>query len=914
MGMMDTIGRVYTMSKTKKAQELLSTIESNNVEKVKELLEEGADANATVGKDTALMEACRVGSVAMVQTLLEYGAEPNQEPDNSYCLLLVMNHDVETWMPLMKILLKAGADPNSFGQTRYAPLHVAAKYGHQDAVELLLFYEADINLLSKQHQTPLDWNVASWDEEYPSVEDFLLAQGATLGPWNQMKRAIDQGSLETCKEILPHYHDLNDICMDGWWPLRYAIFKRDLPIVAWLLEQGALPDIGESKNEILFAMDKLEKYQFVEGVKLLLKGGANPESLGVFGYAALHHAAKHGLQELTEILLEHGANINVLSDEQQTPLDWFHKFNVDNPEYHTFLRENGALRFEEVKAAQQQELLGSLVGLDTVKKKIRELHQYISFLKLRKEPLDTLKLHMLFAGNPGTGKTTVARILGEYLATTGLLSKGHVHEVSRAELVGQYTGQTAPKTIEALDKAQGGILFVDDAPSLVLKEDSYGLEAIRTLSKEITERSDLLVIVSGYPSEIDSFLDSSPGLRSRFKYFLNFEDFTPDELLSIGTSHADELKIVLAPEAKKQLMTRLVEAYRTRTRNFGNARYIQDIIEESKLQLGLRVMEKAAVAMPSEEELSLVLPQDIEKAFSGPEEKPVALPIDENQLQESLDELFQLVGLEPIKKSVRELAQLAQFYREVNKDVAEELSQHVVFMGNPGTGKTTVARILANLYKALGILERGHLVECDRSQLVAEYVGQTARKTNRVIDEAIGGLLFIDEAYTLTAGSHNDYGREALEALLKRMEDDRGKFAVVVAGYPELMNQFLQANPGLRSRFDKTFWFHDYTAEELVHVAEFFLQKSDMEATSKAKRVLHQLFDSVVRDESFGNARLVRKVVEQATQTHHLRLSTLSEAQRTSDSLRYLLPEDLPTELDDEALKAERAPIGFQLK
>ena len=222
------------------------------------------------------------------------------------------------------------------------------------------------------------------------------------------------------------------------------------------------------------------------------------------------------------------------------------------------------------------------------------------------------------------------------------------------------------------------------------------------------------------------------------------------------------------------------------------------------------------------------------------------------------------------------------------------VSYHCVFTGNPGTGKTTVARILAKIYKNLGVVSKGHLIETDRAGLVAEYVGQTAVKTNKIIDSALDGVLFIDEAYSLISKSENDYGKEAIATLLKRMEDNRDRLIVILAGYTKEMKDFIDSNPGLQSRFNRYIEFPDYSAEELLQIFEVSMKKYDYHFGEGTKEALQQYFKNEVahKDANFGNGRLVRNVFEKTLERQANRLA--QEVNLTTDKLSQIEPEDLP--------------------
>lgn len=542
-----------------------------------------------------------------------------------------------------------------------------------------------------------------------------------------------------------------------------------------------------------------------------------------------------------------------------------------------------------------------LIGLDGVKKSIHENITYLNFTKLRKEKGfedgSTISLHSVFTGNPGTGKTTVVKKLGKIYQKMGLLSKGHVYEVDRSVLVGEYIGQTAPKVKKAIDEARGGILFIDEAYSLARSgEDSkdFGKEVIEILIKEMSDGiGDIAIIVAGYPKEMNTFIDSNPGLKSRFSEYFHFDDYMPEELYQIALYVADHKQLTIGVEAQDYLKEQLTEAYRKRDNSFGNARFVNGVIEEAKQDMGLRLMKSENMDALTKEDLSTITLADLKNVFFSNEKKKLKLSVNEKDLQLALAELNELVGMDNIKQDINELVKLIRFYNEIGKDVVNKFSLHSVFTGNPGTGKTTLARIIAKIYKSLGLLERGHVVEVDREGLIAGYTGQTAIKTQEKIEAAMGGILFIDEAYALAEGS--GFGNEAIEVILKRMEDKRGHFGVIVAGYPENMHHFIEMNPGLKSRFDKTYAFKDYEPEQLLVIAKNLLKKEGLIPTQEAADHLNNYFTALVnkKDKFFGNARTVRQTVGECVMKQNLRMASMVSSERKPEDLTTLTLEDV---------------------
>ena len=511
------------------------------------------------------------------------------------------------------------------------------------------------------------------------------------------------------------------------------------------------------------------------------------------------------------------------------------------------------------------------IGMDEVKKAVREIAFSVkNGIERQGRGLgggEKMSMHIVLTGNPGTGKTTIARKLGEVLSSIGYLESGHVVEVDRSKMVSQYQGET-PKLVNRLcDKAMGGILFVDEAYTLAPinqtgERDMQGAQALETLMKRMEDdRGEFVCIVAGYRMEMDNLFRINPGFRSRFNYFLNIDDYTPDELYRIMLTFATDKHYVFTPKAEDKAKMVINEQYEHRDKNFANGRAMRQLFDNICKRQAER-LEKNDLKMLSNEELMTISDDDI--------------PYDRPQMVDYTDclvELNQLVGLQSVKQEVANLASFINL--QIQRGERDTfLGKHYIFTGNPGTGKTTVARIMAKVLTTLGVLSRGQLVEADRSSLVSGYSGQTAIKTNQLVDSAIGGVLFIDEAYTLKSSDQDSFGSEAIDTLPKRLEDDRGKFVCIVAGYTQQMHEFIDSNPGLKSRFTQTIHFEDYNPDELSEI--FFNMAAARKYTldDDTRGTVHRTFEQMClrRDNNFGNAREARKLFNESVERQSQRL------------------------------------------
>ena len=526
-----------------------------------------------------------------------------------------------------------------------------------------------------------------------------------------------------------------------------------------------------------------------------------------------------------------------------------------------------------------------IIGLDNVKNFTRTLEKQILANKRRKEAgIETTTgqtLNIIFSGNPGTGKTTFARTLASMLKEMEILKRGHLIEVDRSHLVAEYVGQTAIKTTEVVQSALGGVLFIDEAYSLVEEGTvggGFGKEAIDTLVRLIeNHRENLVVILAGYTDEMEKFLKSNPGLSSRFPLKIEFPDYTSEQLAQMTEVIAKSKGFVIAEDVTTALVKYYDKKQIPGKNDSGNGRLVRNTLEEAIRKQSIRIVENPDLDV---EELTRLRLEDFN--ITAVEKKEIALK-----------ELEQVIGMSEVKKFVRSLSaqiEVAKKRKELGLPSAGAQTLHMVFKGNPGTGKTMIARIIAKRFKELGVIKTDTLVETDRSGLVAGYVGQTALKTREVLESALGGVLFIDEAYALL-GSGNDFGQEAIDTIVKFMDDHRDNIIVILAGYEEDMERFLDSNAGLRSRFPTIIEFPDYTAKELLQISKLIFKSKGYEISEKTEQALLEVFHIELQKENAGNGRFARNLCEMAIRNHALRVSVIEVP--TVKELVTIMPEDI---------------------
>ncbi len=545
--------------------------------------------------------------------------------------------------------------------------------------------------------------------------------------------------------------------------------------------------------------------------------------------------------------------------------------------------------------------LEELIGLKRIKEKVDALKEVNNFGLLRQKAGLSYKrqsLHACFIGGAGTGKTTVAGLIGQIYKEMGLLSKGHVVYEERSTLIGRYYDSELRETERALRNAEGGILFIDEAYSLYVEEDQKDpghkvIEALLTALSDEKNR-DWMLVLAGYPDQMEKMLNSNQGLKSRVSDVFYFDDMTKDELLEVADLYCRRNEFILTPEARRSLESVIAHDYASKTKSFGNARYVNNLLEK-------QVVPAMANRLCKLQSLSKKQLMTIEKED---------IPAKRNsRTSKKMDRLNEMVGLESLKQNI---SKHLNFVQMVNNRMNHGLHTsmpplHMIFTGNPGTGKSTVADFMGEIYASIGVLSHGEVIKVERRDLVGQHIGETEQKMNDIIERAKGNVLFIDEAYQLWVDdSPNDFGRIAVESLLGVMANDQLDMIVILAGYTKEMEKLIEMNSGLKSRFPYTFHFEDYTSGELLEIAELTIAREKFVLSPEARKRLAALIKKEVnrKDASFGNGRFVNRLIStNILPSMASRLADMDEMP-DKDQLITIVEDDIPISAD-EAIRIE---------
>lgn len=532
-----------------------------------------------------------------------------------------------------------------------------------------------------------------------------------------------------------------------------------------------------------------------------------------------------------------------------------------------------------------------LVGLRKVKEEITRIIEYVEFIRLRRENgfSDTFpQLHLIFTGYPGTGKNTVAEMVGELYQKLGLLSHGRVNHYSRRDLVREGTAAEEQLVRQALKNSMGGILFVDQAGDLFHPEDpnDRGVIALGILYGILTrEKPEVLVILSDIDEEMTVLLEAFPDLQKLFPRRLCFENYSPEELMEIARFKLEKLQFRFTPGAEEKFYKQLKIACRANEVDFTNGRYIDEQLEQASARMSARLMANRCGEY-KKEDLMLITEEDI-----------VTLP--EGDPGKALEKLKAMIGLGALKQSIVQHLSYVYFIRERQKHGFDDTLPplNMIFSGNPGTGKMTVAKMMGEIYHSVGILLRPNVTVQDGRQLTGDG-GLTPQQGAEVLmNGAAGGILYIDHADVLP---RSEWGLALFEALLSNLSTEEcGDTIVVLGGYPERVDKMLEMNPALKNYFPYVFSFNDYTPEELMQIAENKLKEKAYVFHPKAREVFGELIRKAYenRDKNFGNALFVEKVV--AAAIRHMSERTMKirqERELTRQEMTTIRKDDIPVD------------------
>ena len=558
------------------------------------------------------------------------------------------------------------------------------------------------------------------------------------------------------------------------------------------------------------------------------------------------------------------------------------------------------------------EELSRQVGWDNFKKHIYSLSDCGQIRYLRKEsdlPYEMYSKHTVIAGNPGTGKKSAAKYLTSIYKMLGLLTSDHIHYVSATKLMSA-TSDFAVE--EEFTDAAGSTLVMYNAHELYKAERDfrdrgdkvvrYLIDAMNSTKYDAVE----MVILLGEKDGMEALMANYPELARCIGSFITLEDFTPEQLLKIAERYCMENKYVLTPDATAKLDMFIQREYSLRGSNFQNAHFIKQTFTERILPcMSARLVNKGQTPLDQlgEEQLTTIIADDIPSIIDEPDA--------------GFEELDNLIGLGKVKSKMKD------FLNAINL-AAKRMQQglpatmprlHMAFLGNPGTGKTTVAQIVGKLFASWGILSGGNVITAEKSQMVGQYIGETEYKMRNLLERARGNILFIDEAYQLVEGGEKDYGRIVMNSLLTELGKEHQNMVVILAGYTAPMKQLLKSNEGVESRFPNVFVFDDYTTEELMEIGKKMLSKQGFQMDEKAEENMRTIItnSTSIPSARFGNGRFVSNLIQnEILASMGARLMKLPNP--TAEDLTHILPEDVQVHREQQQVVFDDIAIDAALK
>lgn len=527
--------------------------------------------------------------------------------------------------------------------------------------------------------------------------------------------------------------------------------------------------------------------------------------------------------------------------------------------------------------------LDDLVGMANLKKDIRSIVGKAIIQRQRVErglaDPENNGIHIALTGNPGTGKTEVAKRLGHVFKAAGILPTDKVVVKEKKHLLDSFVNSAAKNMNEAVDEALGGILFIDEAYSLIPMDNPNeksqdGKAAVESLmTRMANDAGKFITVIAGYQNLIDEFIaNANPGLSSRFSNRIHIEDYSATELEKIYMQQVKKNRMQIDEDAVELLRKAICEMVAAKDENFGNARSVINLFKKTMQNQSDRLqMEFDLYNIPTEEMIRI---------------KKADIPYNEAKkvdIEECFRELDQLVGLKSVKQEIHNLADSIFTEQEMARMENRQPDIpmfHYQFLGNPGTGKTTVARIMGSIFHSLGLLPTNKLLEVKPSDLIMGWQGQTAKQTRMMIKRGLGGVLFIDEAYGLHDGGFGE--KDATPELLTLLNDYMGKMVAIVAGYPREMEAWKATNTGIDRRFEKKIYFEDYSADDLSVIFENLCKKKGVKLEDTACEEMHRYFEKLVRHKTpnFGNAAEAVKYFKQVRINQGARLRRLGNYTR----------------------------------